>query len=91
MDLEHLNRSREIPQPSRPQIEQINAAEQSHRRLGQKDLPAVPGGHHPRSSIQHRTEIITLAQLGFPGRNPHPHRQFQFALRGYRRIHPCPR
>ena len=47
----------------------------------------MPGGHHPRRTIQHRTEVIPAAQLGFPGRQPHPHRQLQRPLRGHRRIH----
>ena len=57
-DLEHPDRGRQIPQPSRPQIDQINAAEQTRRRLGQQDLTAMPGGHHPRRTIQHRTEVV---------------------------------
>ena len=35
----------------------------------------MPGGHHPRRTIEHRTEVIALAQLGFAGRQTHPHRQ----------------
>jgi len=35
----------------RPQIQQINSAEQTRRRLGQQDLTAVPGGHHPRRRL----------------------------------------
>jgi len=26
----------------------------------------MPGGHHPRSTSQHRTEVIPTPQLGFP-------------------------
>ncbi len=48
----------------------------------------MPGRHHPCSPIQHRPEIIARTQLGFPGRQPHPHRQLQHPLRGHRRIHP---
>jgi hypothetical protein len=87
LDLEHLNRGRQIPQPPRPQIQQIHSAEQNRGRLGQQDLPAMPGGHHPRRTVQHRTEIVALSQLGFPGRQPHPHRQLQPQLRGHRGIH----
>ena len=47
----------------------------------------MPGGHHPRRTIEHRTEIVPSAQLGFAGRQPHPHRQLQRPLRGHRRIH----
>ena len=50
----------------------------------------MPGGHHPRSSVEHRTEISTLAQLGFPGRQPHPYRQLKLRLRGHRRINRSP-
>ena len=85
-DLEHPDRGRQIPQPPRPQIDQINSAEQNRRRLGQQDLTAVPGGHHPRRAIEHRTEVVRPAQLGFAGRDPHPHRQLQRPLRGHRRI-----
>ena len=68
-DLKHPDRGRQIPQPSRPQIDEINPAEQTRRRLGQQDLTAVPGGHHPRRTIEHRTEVVALAQLGFAGRH----------------------
>ena len=47
----------------------------------------MPGGHHPRRTVQHRTEVIPLAQLGLAGRQPHPHRQLQRPLRSHRRIH----
>ena len=47
----------------------------------------MPGGHHPRGAIEYRTEVVPIPQLGFSGRQPHPHRQFQRPLRGHRRIH----
>ena len=90
-DLEHPDRGRQIPQPARSQIDEINAAEQTRRRLGQQDLTAVPGGHHPRRTIEHRTEVVRPPQLGFAGRQPHPHRQLQRPLRGHRGIHRRPR
>ena len=46
----------------------------------------MPGGHHPRRPIQHRTEVVPVSQLGLAGRDPHPHRQLQRPLRGHRRI-----
>ncbi len=46
--------------------------------------------HHPRSTIEHRTEVIPVAQFGLAGREPHPHRQLQPPLRGHRRIHRRP-
>jgi hypothetical protein len=82
-DLEHLNRGREIPQPPRSQIDEINAAEQNRRRLGQQDLTAVPGGHHPRGAIEHHTEVVGPAQLGFAGCDAHPDGQLEFPLRGH--------
>jgi hypothetical protein len=51
----------------------------------------VPGGHHACGPIQNRSEIVTLTQLGFAGRQPNPHRQLQHPLRGHRRIHRRPR
>jgi len=47
----------------------------------------VPGGRHPRRTVEHRAEIVPIAQLGLAGRNPHPHRQLQRTLGGHRRIH----
>jgi hypothetical protein len=90
-DLKHTDRGGQIPQPSRPQIDQVNSAEQTRRRLGQKDLTAVPGGHHPRRAIQHRTEVIRLPQLSFAGCDPHPDRQLEFPLRGHCGIDRRPR
>ena len=43
-------------------------------RAVEQNLPAVPGGHHPRRTVQHRTEVIPLAQFGLAGRQPHPYR-----------------
>ena len=85
-DLEQPDRGGQISQPPRPQIHQINSAEQTRRRVGQQDLTTMPGGHHPRSTIQRRTEVIPVAQFGFAGRQPHPHRQLQRPLRGHRGI-----
>ena len=50
----------------------------------------MPRGHHPRSTIQNRSEIVALTQLGFAGRQPHPHRQLQLQLRGHRGINRRP-
>ena len=52
--LKHPDRVRHVPQPSRPQIDKINPAEQNRRRVGHQDLTAVPGGHHPRRAVEHR-------------------------------------
>ena len=51
----------------------------------------MPGGHHPRGTVQHRTEVVGLPQFGLAGRDPHPHRQLQLQLRGHRRIDRTPR
>ena len=40
----------------------------------------MPGGHHPRRTVEHRTEVIALAQLGLACRDAHPYRQFQCTL-----------
>src|SRR6516162_9361884 len=75
LNLEHLNRSREIPQPPRSQIDEINAAEQTRRRLGQQDLTTMSGGHHACSTIEHRSEVIPITQLGLAGcQSPWPRR-----------------
>ena len=46
----------------------------------------MAGGHHPRSTIEHRTEVVAVPKLGLPCCNAHPHRQFQGTLRGHRGI-----
>ena len=46
----------------------------------------MPGGHHPRRTVEHRTEVVPPAQLGLAGRQPHPHRQLQRPLRSHRGI-----
>ena len=48
----------------------------------EQDLTTVPGSHHPRSAIQHRTEVVRPPKLCFTGRNPHPYRQFEGTLCG---------
>ena len=73
------------------QIKQVNAAEQRRRRIGQQDLTAVTGRHHPCRTIERRTEIVAASQLCFAGRDAHPDRQLECPLRGYRRIDRSPR
>jgi hypothetical protein len=75
--LKHLDRSGQIPQPSRSQIDEVYAAEQTCRRLDQQDLTAMPRGHHPCRTVEHRTEVVRTAQLGFAGRDTHPYRQLK--------------
>ena len=60
-DLKQPDRGRQIPQPPRPQIHQINATDQNCRRIGQQNLPAMPGGHHPRSTVQRDTEVVSAS------------------------------
>ena len=51
----------------------------------------MSGGHHACRTIEHCAEVIAVAQLGFAGRQPHPHRQLELALRSDRSIHSGPR
>ena len=87
LDLEHLNRGRQIPQPARPQIQQIHSAEQTRRRVGQQDLTTMSSGHHSCGSIEHRSEVIAVAQLRLAGCQSHSHRQLQRPLRVDRGVH----
>jgi len=52
----------------------------------EQDLTAVPGSHHPRGTVQHRAEIVPVAQLCLTGRNAHPHRQLHPTLGSDRSI-----
>ena len=47
--------------------------------------------HHPRRTVEHRTEVVPVPQLGLTGRHAHPHRQLQRPLRSDRRIDRRPR
>ena len=89
-DLEHPHRVGDVPQPPWPQLDQVDPAQQTGGLAVQKDLTAMPGGHHPGRPVEHRTEVVRPPQLGLPGRNPHPHRQFQCLLGGDRSLHRCP-
>ena len=51
----------------------------------------MPGGHHPRGAVEHRAEIVPVAQLGLTGRDAHPHRQLRAPLRRDRRVDRRPR
>jgi len=87
LDLEHLNRGRQIPQPPRPQIQQIHPTEQTRRRLGQQDLTTMSSGHHLCGTIEHRSEVIPISQLGLAGCQSHSHRQRQLPLLIDRGVH----
>jgi hypothetical protein len=84
--LKHPYRHRYIPQPSRPQVDEVYPANQTGRRLSHENLNTVPGGHHPRRTIEHRTAVVPIPRFGLAGCDAHAHRQLQLALRGYRRI-----
>jgi hypothetical protein len=78
--LKDTNRHRYIAQPSRPQIEQVYSAEQYGGGIGHQNLTTVPGSHYPCSTVEHRSEVVVVPQLGLPGRNAHSHRQLEFPL-----------
>ena len=44
----------------------------------------MSSGHHSCGSIEHRSEVVPVSQLGFPGGDAHPHRQLQRPLCGHR-------
>jgi hypothetical protein len=89
--LKYADRHRHIPQPPRPQIHKIDSTQQNRRRICQQDLTTMTCCHHPRRTVEHRTEVITIPPLGFTGRQSHPHRQRQRSLCGYRGIDGGPR
>jgi hypothetical protein len=47
---------------------------------------AVSGRHDPRRAVEYRAEVVAIPKFGFAGRQPHPHRQPESTLRGYRGI-----
>ena len=51
-----------------------------------QDLTAVPGGHHPGCAVERGAEVVVTPLFGFTGRDAHPDRQFQRALRGDGRV-----
>ena len=51
----------------------------------------MPGGHHPRSAVEHRPEIVTVPKLSLPGRNTHSHRQLKSQLGLNSRVDSGPR
>jgi hypothetical protein len=40
----------------------------------------MSGGHHPCGPVEHRSEVVSVAQFGFTGGNPYPHRQLKCPL-----------
>ena len=48
----------------------VNAAEQYRCRVGHQDLTAVPGGHHPRSTVEHRPEVVPSRSSASPVATP---------------------
>ena len=46
----------------------------------------MAGGHHPRSPVEHRSEVVPVPQLRFAGRNAHPDGQLQLPLCSDRRV-----
>ena len=69
-----------IAESSPSEIDLIYSAEKNRCRIGQQDLTTVPGGHHPRGTVEHRPEVIPFAQFGFAGRDAHPDRQLKLTL-----------
>ncbi len=71
---------------SLPMVE-VDAATPLIGQHGQVPLLNVFEGRRQRRTVEHRTEVIPLAQLGLAGRQSHPHRQLQCPLRSERGIH----
>ena len=89
-DLPHPLRPRQIAEAMLSQITKIPAITHQRRgRLRGHDLPAVRDTHQPGATVQRRPEVVPVAQLGFAGVQPHPHRQhiLQTGLRVDHRVH----
>ena len=61
-----MSRNRRGPKAIRSMLLQ-----QPRSAVGQQNLPAMPGGHHPRRTVQHRTEVIR-PPAARPRRSPAP-------------------
>ena len=63
----------DVAQPVLTEIDETHAraVEQSRRRARHEHLRAVRRGHHPRASIQGRTEVIAVPFDRFSGVDTH--------------------
>ena len=52
-DLEQLDRSGDIAQPPRSQVDEVDTGEQSRGRAVDQDLAAVACRHHPGGAVEH--------------------------------------
>jgi len=56
------------------------------QRVAHPPRRAEAHGDKIRRAVEHRSEVVPVAQLRLSGRQPHPHRQLQRTLRGDRGI-----
>ncbi len=64
-----------------PRLRRSTLPEQSRGRVRHQDLSTVSCSHHPSSAVEHRSEVVTVAQLSLAGGDTDPHRQLQLPLR----------
>ena len=69
LELETVQPEWVTPKPPRPQLDQVESADQNRGRVGDQDLAAVAGRHHARRPIQHRTEVVAVLKGRFSGRH----------------------
>ena len=63
-----------IAQTPWSEMHEVDAVEETRRRVGHQDLTAVSGRHHPRGQVQHRAEVVVVPLFGFAGGDSHSNR-----------------
>ncbi len=79
-ELEEALRLAEILEAVLAQVDQAGArrqrlARKGAGRLGQEDLPPVPGAHDPSRPVDRRAEVVVATMLRLAGVHAHPHPQ----------------
>ena len=79
-NLRDLHGFRDVPQPPLSESDEVDCADEFRRCTVYQDLAAVAGGHHARSAIEDRAEVILPAQFRLARGDTHPHRQLERTL-----------
>ena len=70
--LVQLDRLEHVLEPVRTEVDELDAVEQRPRRPGDKDLPAMPGGHDPRRAMDVHADVVRRDGERLAGVDPDP-------------------